>query len=328
VDREKAALLGLSTIEISNTIKAAVNGWKIGDYREGEDEYDIIARLPERQRQTLSQVESLLIPTALGDPVPLSSVATLKIGTGFGTIRHLDQSRIIRIYGNASGGRSALEIIKDIQDRLSDLQLPSGYYITYGGDFEEQEKSGAFLGKAFVVAVFLIFMVLLTQFNSLAQSLIVISSVVLSLMGVFFGLMVTGMPFGIIMTGIGVISLAGVVVNNAIVLIDYINLLRKRGMELTEALVTAGVVRFRPVMLTAITTILGLLPMAIGLSFDFRNLRIQVGGESADWWGPMAVAIIFGLAVATLLTLVVVPVLYSLSETVSLRRMREKRAGK
>jgi CzcA family heavy metal efflux pump len=313
VDREKATLLGLSTIEISNTIKAAVNGWKIGDYREGEDEYDIIARLPAEKRQTLAQVESLLIPTRQGDPVPLSSVATVEMRSGFGTIRHLDQSRIIRIYGNTSG-RSSLEIVKDIQEQLRDLQLPSGFSISYGGDYEEQVKSQAFLSKAFIVAVFLIFMILLTQFNSLTQSLIVISSVILSLMGVFFGLLVTGMPFGVIMTGIGVISLAGVVVNNAIVLIDYINLLRKRGMDLHEALIKAGTVRFRPVMLTAITTILGLLPMAIGLSFDFRNLRIQMGGESADWWGPMAVAIIFGLAVATLLTLVVVPALYSITE--------------
>jgi CzcA family heavy metal efflux pump len=323
VDREKATLLGLSTIEISNTIKAAVNGWKIGDYREGEDEYDIIARLPERNRQSLAQIESLLIPTAMGDPVPLSSVATVEMRSGFGTIRHLDQSRIIRVYGNASG-RSSLEIVKDIQRDLADLQLPSGFSIIYGGDYEEQVQSSAFLSKAFIVAVFLIFMILLTQFNSLAQSLIVISSVILSLMGVFFGLMVTGMPFGVIMTGIGVISLAGVVVNNAIVLIDYINLLRKRGMDLHDALVTAGTVRFRPVMLTAITTILGLLPMAVGMSFDFRNLRLQMGGESADWWGPMAVAIIFGLAVATLLTLVVIPVLYSIAETFTWSRIREK----
>jgi multidrug efflux pump subunit AcrB len=316
VDREKATLLGLSTIEISNTVKAAVNGWKIGDYREGEDEYDIIARLPERSRRTLAQLVSLLIPTQTGDPVPLSTVAQLEMRTGFGAIRHLDQKRLIRITGYNSG-RSSLEIIEDVREQLRKLELPVGYSIAYGGDFEEQQKSSAFLSRAFLVAVFLIFMVLLTQFNSLAQSLIVISSVVLSLMGVFLGLLITGMPFGIVMTGIGVISLAGVVVNNAIVLIDYINLLRKRGFDLHEALVQAGVIRFRPVMLTAITTILGLTPMALGISFDFRSFNLQVGGESAQWWGPMAVAVIFGLAVATLLTLVVVPVLYSLSETLS-----------
>jgi multidrug efflux pump subunit AcrB len=139
--------------------------------------------------------------------------------------------------------------------------------------------------------------------------------------------MITGMPFGIIMTGIGVISLAGVVVNNAIVLIDYINLLRKNGMELTDALMTAGTVRFRPVMLTAITTILGLTPMAIGVSFDFRSLTLQIGGEMAVWWGPMAVAVIFGLAVATLLTLIVVPVLYSIAETFSFQNMVKRFSG-
>ncbi len=318
VDREKATLLGLSTIEISNTIKAAVNGWKIGDYREGEDEFGIIARLPEENRKTLSQVANFLIPTRTGNPVPLSSVASLEMKTGFGAIRHLDQKRIIRVTG-FNAGRSSLEIIQDVMARLSPIELPSGYTITYGGDFEEQQKSSAFLGKAFLFAVFLIFFVLLTQFNSMGQSLIVISSVVLSLMGVFLGLIITGMPFGIIMTGIGVISLAGVVVNNAIVLIDYVNLLRKDGMELTEALVTAGTVRFRPVMLTAVTTILGLTPMAVGLSINFKNLTLQVGGESAQWWGPMAVAVIFGLAIATLLTLIVVPVLYSLNESSPVR---------
>ncbi len=318
VDREKATLLGLSTIEISNTIKAAVNGWRIGDYREGEDEYGIIARLPEKNRQTIAQIESLLIPTAKGDPVPLSSVATLEMRSGYGSIRHLDQKRLIRISANTAG-RSSIEVLNDVQARLARMELPSGYSIDYAGDQEEQQRSSAFLSKAFVVAIFLIFLVLLTQFNSLAQSLIVISSVVLSLMGVFLGLLITGMPFGIIMTGIGVISLAGVVVNNAIVLIDYINLLRKDGMELYDSLMTAGTVRFRPVMLTAITTILGLTPMAIGVSFDFRSLTLQVGGEMAVWWGPMAVAVIFGLAVATLLTLIVVPVLYSISETFSIR---------
>jgi multidrug efflux pump subunit AcrB len=155
-------------------------------------------------------------------------------------------------------------------------------------------------------------MVLLTQFNSLRQMIIVMTSVLLSLTGVFIGLLVTGTPFGIIMTGIGVISLAGVVVNNAIVLIDYINQLRRNKIPLREALIQAGLVRFRPVMLTALTTILGLFPMAVGVSFDFRNFAWEVGGESAQWWGPMAVAVIFGLAVATLLTLVVIPVLYSL----------------
>ncbi len=311
VDREKATLLGLSTADISVLVKAAISGSKMGVYRQGKDEYDIIARLPEKRRQSISDIESLLIPTNSGAPVPLTTVAKLELGTGFGSIRHIDQKRVVSVSGNTSG-RNSNEVLLDIRRILADLDLPTGYRIDYSGEQEEQQKASAFLGKAFVVALFLIILVLITQFNSISQTFIVMTSVILSLSGVFFGLIVTMTNFGIIMTGIGVISLAGVVVNNAIVLIDYINQLRRSGMELYEALIRAGLVRFRPVMLTAITTILGLMPMAVGVSFDFRSLSLVIGGESAQWWGPMAVAVIFGLAVATLLTLVVVPVLYAL----------------
>lgn len=312
VDREKATLLGLSTAEISRTVKAAISGTKLGVYREGKDEYDIIARMPKQRRQSVADIENLLVPSRAGSPVPLSTVARVEIGTGFGSIRHIDQKRVVSITANTYG-RNSNEVLLEVQQRLAKLEMPAGYAIGYSGEQEEQEKASAFLGKAFIGAIFLIMLVLVTQFNSLLQTLIVMTSVLLSLTGVFLGLMITGMPFGIIMTGIGVISLAGVVVNNAIVLIDYINQLQKEGMELRTALVKAGVVRFRPVLLTAATTILGLLPMAVGVSYNFRSLSWDIGGESADWWGPMAVAVIFGLAFATLLTLIVVPVLYSLA---------------
>ncbi|MDH3454122.1 MAG: efflux RND transporter permease subunit [Desulfuromonadales bacterium] len=311
VDREKASLLGLSTADISVLVKAAISGSKMGVYRHGKDEYDIMVRLPEERRQSLADIENLLVPTNSGAPVPLTTVARLELGTGFGSIRHIDQKRVVTISANTTD-RNSNEVLADIQKTLAGLELPAGYRIDYSGEQEEQQKASAFLGKAFVIALFLITLVLITQFNSVSQTFIVMTSVVLSLSGVFLGLMLTMTNFGIIMTGIGVISLAGVVVNNAIVLIDYINQLRRQGLELYESLVRAGLVRFRPVMLTAITTILGLLPMAIGVSFDFRSLSWVVGGESAQWWGPMAVAVIFGLAIATLLTLVVVPVLYAI----------------
>ncbi|MBE0577430.1 MAG: efflux RND transporter permease subunit [Desulfuromonadales bacterium] len=326
VNRNKATLLGLSTAAISTTVKAAISGSKVGVYREGKDEYDIIARLPESRRQNLSDIGGLLIPTATGAPIPLSTVAQIELGTGFGAIRHIDQDRVVTLSANTFG-RNSNEVLKDVQNQLAALDLPVGYMIDFSGEQEEQQNATAFLGKAFISAVFLISIVLLTQFNSVRQTLIVMTSVILSLTGVFLGLIMTATPFGIIMTGIGVISLAGVVVNNAIVLIDYINQLRRDGMELRESLVRAGVVRFRPVMLTAITTILGLLPMAVGVSFDFRNLAWEIGGESAQWWGPMAVAVIFGLAMATLLTLIVVPVLYSLSQTFSLRGVLTRSKG-
>ncbi|TRO82588.1 efflux RND transporter permease subunit [Desulfuromonas acetexigens] len=311
VDREKASLLNLSTSEISNMVKAAVSGSKLGNYRYGQDQYDIVVRLPEDRRQRLVDIENLLIPTPGGDPVPISTVATIRLAAGFGAIRHLDQKRVVTISANTLG-RNSNEVLKEVQAHLVELKLPGGYQLAFSGEQEEQQKAIDFLGKAFLAALFLISLVLVTQFNSLSQTLIVMTSVILSLTGVLIGLLVTVTPFGVIMTGIGVISLAGVVVNNAIVLIDYINQLRAQGMPLREALIRAGTVRFRPVMLTAVTTILGLLPMAVGISFDFRSLSWEIGGESAEWWGPMAVAVIFGLTFATLLTLVVVPVLYRL----------------
>jgi multidrug efflux pump len=310
VDREKATLLGLSTADISVLVKAAVSGSKMGVYRQGKDEYDIIVRLPEARRQSIADIESLLVPTNSGAPVPLTTVAKLEFGAGFGAIRHIDQKRVVTISGNTSG-RNSNDVLLDVQKSLANVELPNGYRIDYSGEQEEQQKASAFLAKAFLIAIFLIVLVLITQFNSISQTFIVMTSVILSLSGVFLGLILTMTNFGIIMTGIGVISLAGVVVNNAIVLIDYINQLRRQEMELYEALLRAGIIRFRPVMLTAITTILGLLPMAVGVSFDFRNLSMIIGGESAQWWGPMAVAVIFGLAIATLLTLIVVPVLYA-----------------
>ncbi|MCK4691047.1 MAG: efflux RND transporter permease subunit, partial [Desulfuromonadales bacterium] len=314
VDREKASLLKLSTAEISEMVKAAISGTKLGVYREGEDEYDIIARMPESRRTSVADIGNLLIPAIDGSPVPLSTVAEISLAAGFGSIRHIDQKRVVTISAETFG-RNSNEVLREAQQRLSTLDLPSGYLIHYSGEQEEQQKASIFLSKAFIAAILLIMLVLITQFNSLLQTLIVMTSVILSLTGVFLGLMITVTPFGIIMTGIGVISLAGVVVNNAIVLIDYINQLVREGMELNAALIRAGTVRFRPVMLTAVTTILGLLPMAIGVSFDFKTFTWEIGGESADWWGPMAVAVIFGLAFATLLTLVVAPVLYSLAES-------------
>jgi CzcA family heavy metal efflux pump len=317
VDREKATLLGISTADIAITVKAAISGRKLGIYREGKDEYDIVVRLPEERRRSVSDIERLLVPNRTGQPVPLSTLADIRFSSGYGSIRHLDQKRVATVSANTFG-RNSNEVLLEVQQRLASLPLPPGYQVRYSGEQEEQQKAAAFLGKAFIGAILLIGLVLITQFNSVRQTLIVMTSVLLSLTGVFLGLMITAMPFGIIMTGIGVISLAGVVVNNAIVLIDYINQQRAQGLELREALIQAGTVRFRPVLLTAVTTILGLLPMAVGISFDFRALAWEIGAESGEWWGPMAVAVIFGLAFATVLTLVVVPVLYALLARISL----------
>jgi multidrug efflux pump subunit AcrB len=190
------------------------------------------------------------------------------------------------------------------------LKLPANYRIEYAGEKEEQDKAQSFLGKAFLVAILVIVCILVTQFNTLSAPLIILSTVILSMIGVLTGLLIFDMPFGIIMTGVGVISLAGVVVNNAIVLLEYTRQLQRRGLELFEAAVEAGTTRLRPVLLTATTTILGLVPMASGISFDFHKMQWATASESSQWWASMATAVIFGLAFATMLTLLVVPSLY------------------
>ncbi len=326
VDKEKSAMLGLDTYTIAYTVKGAINGVKVGVFREGKDEYDIVARLPERDRHSLESIKRITVSGLNGEPIPLTSLADVSLASGVGAIMRLDQKRVVTISGDVSG-RLANNVIADIQERLrpGSFMWPRGYSYRFTGEQKEQEKAQAFLSKAFFAAISLIFLILLAQFNSFTTPLIILTSVLLSLIGVFAGLLVTGKAFGIIMTGIGVISLAGVVVNNAIVLIDYYTQLVRRGLPSKEALLRAGQVRFRPVMLTAITTILGLLPMATGISFDFRKMAWDIGSESSQWWGPMAIAVIFGLGIATLLTLIVVPVLCSLTH--SLRGQSEFEAN-
>ena len=268
-------------------------------------------RFKSDKRNTLADLERITIEKD-GKITPISAVARIETGGGFGSIRRKDLKRVISIEGKVQD-RTSDAAMRDVQAALSDFPLPPGYQIAYSGENEEQQKATAFLSKALLIALAGIALILITQFNSLALPFTILTSVILSMIGVLIGLIVTGTPFGILMTGIGVISLAGVVVNNAIVLIGYTLQLRQRGLSAREAIVRAGVVRFRPVILTAITTILGLLPLATGISFDFLSLFMGNWGTQQSMVGsPMGVAVIFGLAFATALTLVVVPVLISL----------------
>lgn len=319
IDRQQAWNLGLNTRFIGEAVKAAINGIVAGKYREGDDEYDVLVRFPEVFRADLSNLANLTLINVEGQPIPFSAVATLEQDEGLGTIRRIDRKRTITVSADVEG-RTGPAVLADVQRRLAAYPLPAGYTFNYTGENEDTEETQEFLGRAFVVALFLIALVLVTQFNSVFQPFIIMTSVILSLAGVFLGLILFNMPFGILMTGIGCISLAGVVVNNAIVLMDFINKLRARGQSVEEAIVHASLIRFRPVMLTAITTILGLIPMASGISFNFRTMEWMIGGESTQWWGPMAIAVIFGLAFATLLTLVVVPTLYSILYAAADRR--------
>lgn len=317
IDREKANLYRLNTAKIARTIRTAINGTKATKYRINEDEYDIRVRLDERWRQSLKQLEQLVIFHE-GKQIPITSVAHFEMRGGLANINRKDLKRVVTVSGNVQG-RLANEVLADVQRTLQSFRLPPGYSLSYTGENEDQEESKEFLSNAFLIALLLIFLVLVYEFNSVTTPFVIMFSVVLSLIGVLLGLIITRLPFGIIMTGIGVISLAGVVVNNAIVLLDYTLQLRAQGMSKYDAIIKAGKTRFRPVLLTAITTILGLIPLTTGLSFDFFSGKMSYGGESSQWWGPMGVAVIFGLAFATFLTLVVVPVAYSILDSVSER---------
>ncbi len=321
IDRSAAETVGVSSGEIGNAVRTAVAGTVASTLRDGEDEYDVRVELAPEYREDLQSVLNLRIPGRNPKkpgvfPVPLSSVAGYELAGGTGSIQHIDQDLVVSITGGVRAGFNENAVRAEIQAVIDSYPVPDGFHIATGGADDEQRNAQEFLSRAFSIAIVLILMVLVTQFNSLAIPILILATVLLSLIGVLWGLIVTGTPFGIIMTGIGVISLAGVVVNNAIVLLDYVEQLRREGLETRSALVEAGLVRFRPVMLTAVTTILGLLPMAVGISFDFSRMRLAIGGSSSEWWGPMAVAVIFGLGFATILTLVMVPTFYSILEDV------------
>jgi multidrug efflux pump subunit AcrB len=294
---------------VATTVRAAMNGVEAGVFREADEEYDIIVRLPKSKRDSLAALRHLTVSDMSGNQVPLTTIARLEMASGLGSVRRIDQKRVVTVSANVKD-RLAQDVRRDVEAAVAALDLPEGVRVSYTGENVEQEESEAFMKRAFVTAILLIFLVLVTQFNSVGIPFIIIFTVLLSLVGVYVGLLVTGTPFGIIMTGIGVISLAGVVVNNSIVLLDYIEKSRARGLALRDALILSGKVRLRPVLLTAITTICGLLPMATGVNIDFRRLAIEIGSESSQWWNSLAVAVIFGLAFATVLTLVVVPTFY------------------
>jgi CzcA family heavy metal efflux pump len=316
-DLDKAARLGLRTFDVANTIRTAIHGTDVSEFRQGEDEYDIVVRLAGPARRNVEDVEELTVFYE-GENIPLGAFADVSFTTGLGAINRIDAKRVVTVSGDVRTGYNGNAVLAEVQKRLKDFALPSGYSLAFTGETEDQEEAMDFLTEAYGVALMLILVVLITQFNSVTSPFVIMSSVLLSLIGVLWGLMATQTAFGIIMTGVGVISLAGVVVNNAIVLIHYIILLRRSGMEKMEAIVEGGRTRFRPVILTAVTTILGLVPLTTGFSIDFGRLfagdfryAVVIGGESSQWWGPMGVAVIWGLAVATFLTLVVVPVMYS-----------------
>lgn len=339
INREAARRYGVSTFSIANTIRTGSFGKEISKYKEGEDDFPINLRLRNEERYSESDLMNQRITfrnpsTGRIVQVPISAVADVEYGTTFGSIKRKDMDRVITIFSNVKEGYNANEIVPVFKTMMEDFNLPAGYDYKFTGEQEEQGESTSFLGNAFLIAFMLIFLILVAQFNSVISPLIILLSIVFSTIGVFLGFGIFKMDFSIMMCGIGIISLAGIAVNNAIVLIDYTNLTRDRrkkelGLgeedllplpELKETIITGGSTRLRPVLLTAITTILGLIPLAVGININFftllseYNAQFYIGGDSTVFWAPMSWTIIFGLIFTTFLTLVVVPVMFYTSE--------------
>lgn len=335
INREAARRYGLSTYSIAMAVRTAVFGKETTKMKVGKEEYPIQIRLDQKYRNNVGALLNQRI--TFRNPgngqiaqVPISAVADVRYSTTYSSIKRTDLDRSITIYSNVLDGYNPTEIIAELEEVLADYDMPEGYYYEFTGEQEEQEAAMSFLGTAFLVAFLTIFLILVAQFNSVLYPLIIILSIVFSTIGVFLGLVITQMDFVVIMTGIGIISLAGIVVNNAIVLVDYINFLRegKRSQlglekgqslskeEVKDAIVQAGKTRLRPVLLTAITTVLGLIPLAVGFNMNFGTLisdfdpQIFIGGDNVAFWGPMSWTVINGLVFATFLTLIVVPVMY------------------
>ena len=325
VNRERAAQVGLNTSEVAMTIRSAINGTEAGKYRTGEDEYDIIVRLAEIDRQSLESLRNLTVIHE-GQQIPLVALADFEVAGGLGSITRQDQQRVATVTGDAAPGFNGPDVLVGVQEYLAPYQetLPAGYTLEYTGENEEQDESFGFLTTALLVALMLIFMIMVAQFNSVSLPFIIMVAVGLSLIGVLLGLILTRTPFGLF-TFIGIISLAGIVVNNNIVLIDYAMQLRDRGLSKMDAIVEAGATRLRPVLLTAMTTVLGLIPLTFGINIDFVGLltrlepNFQIGSANTQFWGPMGIAIISGLVFATFLTLVIVPVMYSTFDSIAVR---------
>ena len=336
IDRDKVRRMGLSTQMVAGALRTALYGAKADTYKDGEDEYDIMVRLADKYRYDVTSLMNFKIKIEKNGEsyhIPISAVADYSYGSTYEDIKRKDNTRVITLSSNIVEGYNANKINAEIRQLMDNYEMPAGYKWEMTGEQEDQKETSDFLLKALLIAVSLIAMILITQFNSAAKPAIILATVALSTIGVFMGLGTFGMDFIILMTGVGIVSLAGIVVNNGIVLIDYIDIVRQeKKMELNlsgnerlsrkeeiDSIIKAGKTRLRPVLLTAITTVLGLLPLATGTNFDFFGLftdldpNLYFGGDNADFWGPMAWTVIFGLTTATFLTLVMVPVMYNLA---------------
>jgi multidrug efflux pump subunit AcrB len=334
IDRERANREGISTGQIGMEIRNAVFGNEVSKFRDDNDEYPIQLRYNYDQRIDVDALNNLKITYrdmnkgGLVRQVPLSSFCNISYSTTYGGIKRINQKRVITLGSNVLRDYNEQAVIKNVEDEVKNFEKPDGVEVIMTGQQEEQMETMVFLMTALMASFGLIFLILVTQFNSLSKSLIILVEVLFSLIGVFFGYAITGMTISTIMMGIGIVALAGIVVRNGILLVEFTELLREQGVPTYEAIIEAGKTRMTPVLLTASATISGLIPLAVGLNIDFATLlasgnpHIFFGGDSVAFWGPLSWTMIFGLSFATVLTLILVPVMYLMVEKLKTRFKR------
>lgn len=340
VDRDRANHEGISTGMVGMEIRTAVLGKEVSKYRDGEDQYSIQLRYNEYLRKDIDRLMNMKMTyrdmnSGMIRQIPLSSVAHTVYQNTYGGITRKNSKRMITIYSNVLSGYTPNEIIPRIRKALPTFNKSEKIDIKITGEQEDQQESMAFLGKAMLLSLFLVLFILITQFNSLWKPLIIVSEIIFSLIGVLLGYVIFRLNFSIIMTGMGVVALAGIVVRNGILLVEFTDVLKERGVKTRKAIIQAGKTRITPVLLTATATILGLIPLAVGLNIDFITLfthlnpHIHFGGDNVAFFGTLAWTIIFGLSFATFLTLVMIPVMYFIAHSLSLtykRRFKKKKA--
>jgi multidrug efflux pump len=331
IDRERANREGISTGQIGMEIRNAVFGAEVSKFRDDNDEYPIQLRYALPQRTNIDALNNLKITYrdmnmgGMIRQIPISSFATIKYASTYGGIKRINQKRVISLTSNVLKGFDEATVVENVKKSLGRFNKTEGVEIALTGQQEEQMETMSFLGGAMLTSLALIFLILVTQFNSLSKPLIILTEIVFSLIGVFLGYAITGWTISTIMMGIGIVALAGIVVRNGILLVEFTDLLVEQGMEVYDAIVEAGRTRMTPVLLTASATILGLIPLAVGLNLDFAlllstgNPHIYFGGDNVAFWGPLSWTMIFGLSFATILTLILVPAMYLISYKLKLR---------
>jgi multidrug efflux pump subunit AcrB len=331
VDRERANREGISTAQIGSEIRTSLYGKEVSKYKDNNEEYPIQLRFNYDQRNNVDQLLNLkisyrdMVMGGMMRSIPLSAVANIKYENAFGGINRKNQKRVITIYSNILAGYAPNDVVDAVTRAASNYKTPPAVSINLTGEQEQQRETTSFLANALLISLSLIFLILVTQFNSISKPIIILSEIIFSVIGTLLGLAIFDMDISIVMTGVGIVALAGIVVRNGILLIEFTDVLREKGYDIVTAAIHAGRIRMTPVLLTASAAILGLIPLAVGMNIDFVSLfthfnpQIWFGGDSVAFWGPLSWTIIFGLGFATIITLILVPAMYVLVEKQKLK---------